>query len=52
VIHPEDVEAILHKWRASLASGERFLHEARVRRVDGEYRWMLHHKKERHTHSS
>jgi PAS domain-containing protein len=22
VIHPEDVEAILHKWRASLASGD------------------------------
>ncbi len=44
VIHPEDVEAILVKWRASLATGEIFLHEARVRRADGEYRWMLHHK--------
>ena len=43
-IHPEDVEGILQKWRASLASGEPFLHEARVRRADGEYRWMLHHK--------
>jgi len=43
-IHPEDVEAIVEKWRASLASGEPFLHEARVLRVDGEYRWMLHHK--------
>ena len=43
-IHPEDVEEILEKWRASLASGEPFLHEARVRRADGEYRWMLHHK--------
>ena len=43
-IHPDDVEGILHKWRASLASGEPFLHEARVRRADGEYRWMLHHK--------
>src|SRR5271157_4069389 len=43
-IHPEDVEAIVDKWRASLASGEPFLHEARVRRADGEYRWMLHHK--------
>ena len=43
-IHPEDVEGILEKWRASLASGEHFLHEARVRRADGEYRWMQHHK--------
>ena len=44
VIHPEDVEGIVGKWRASLASGESFLHETRVRRADGEYRWMLHHK--------
>jgi PAS domain S-box-containing protein len=43
-IHPEDVEGIVQKWRASLASGEPFLHECRVRRADGEYRWMLHHK--------
>jgi PAS domain S-box-containing protein len=43
-IHPEDVEGIVEKWRACLASGEPFLHEARVLRADGEYRWMLHHK--------
>jgi formate hydrogenlyase transcriptional activator len=43
-IHPEDVDAIVGRWRASLATGEDFLHEARVRRADGEYRWMLHHK--------
>ena len=43
-IHPEDVEGIVEKWRASLASGEPFLHEARVLRADGEYRWLLHHK--------
>jgi PAS domain S-box-containing protein len=43
-IHPEDVEEIVERWRASLASGEPFLHEARVRRADSEYRWMLHHK--------
>jgi formate hydrogenlyase transcriptional activator len=43
-IHPDDVEGIVDKWRASLASGEPFLYEARVRRADGEYRWMLHHK--------
>jgi PAS domain S-box-containing protein len=44
VIHPEDVDGIVGKWRACLASGEPFLYEARVRRADGEYRWMLHHK--------
>src|SRR5260221_12452933 len=43
-IHPDDLDGILEKWRASLASGEAFLHETRVRRVDGQYRWMLHHK--------
>jgi PAS domain S-box-containing protein len=43
-IHPEDVEGIVENWRASLASGQPFLHEARVLRADGEYRWMLHHK--------
>jgi PAS domain S-box-containing protein len=43
-IHPDDVEGIVEKWRVSLASGEPFLHDARVRRADGEYRWMLHHK--------
>jgi PAS domain S-box-containing protein len=44
VIHQEDVDAIVDRWRLSLANGEPFLHEARVRRADGEYRWMLHHK--------
>jgi PAS domain S-box-containing protein len=43
-IHPDDLDGILGKWRASLASGEPFVHETRVRRADGEYRWMLHHK--------
>src|SRR4051794_18439676 len=43
-IHPEDVDELLDKWRASLLSGEPFLAESRVRRADGEYRWFLHHK--------
>src|SRR5712675_1268545 len=43
-IHPDDVEGIVEKWRASLASGEPFLYEARVLRADGKFRWMLHHK--------
>jgi len=44
VIHPDDLEGILQKCRASLANGDPFSHETRVRTADGEYRWMLHHK--------
>jgi PAS domain S-box-containing protein len=40
-IHPEDVEEFVGKWRAALASGEPFVGESRVRRADGEYRWIL-----------
>src|SRR5215471_18310015 len=43
-IHPEDVAGIVAKWRACLASGEDFEYETRVRRADGEYRWMVHRK--------
>ncbi|HET6931540.1 MAG TPA: PAS domain-containing protein [Candidatus Acidoferrum sp.] len=43
-VHPEDVEGILAKWRACLATGEIFEFETRVRRADGEYRWMFHRK--------
>jgi hypothetical protein len=30
-IHPEDVDAMVDRWRLSLARGELFLHEARLR---------------------
>jgi PAS domain S-box-containing protein len=43
-IHPEDLDGIVAKWRASLASGEIFEYETRVRRTDGQYRWMFHRK--------
>src|SRR5271154_4277746 len=43
-IHPEDLEGIVAKWRASLATGEIFEYETRVRRADGEYHWMFHRK--------
>ena len=43
-IHPDDVEEFVDKWRASVASGEPFVAESRVRRADGEYRWFLHRK--------
>jgi PAS domain S-box-containing protein len=43
-VHPDDLEGIVARWRACLATGEIFEYETRVRRADGEYRWMLHHK--------
>jgi PAS domain S-box-containing protein len=43
-IHPEDVEGILAQWRACLVSGATFEYESRVRRADGQYRWMFHRK--------
>jgi formate hydrogenlyase transcriptional activator len=42
LLHPDDVEEVLTKWRAALKLGDGFLAEARVRRADGNYRWMLH----------
>ena len=43
-IHPEDVETFLQKMRESFARGKPFQETSRVRRADGVYRWMLHHK--------
>ena len=43
-VHPEDVEGIVAKWRACLATGEIFEYETRVRNAAGEYRWMFHRK--------
>jgi PAS domain S-box-containing protein len=42
VIHPEDLERHLGKWRVCSATGELFEDEARFRRAaDREYRWFL-----------
>jgi len=40
-IHPEDAVELLAAWRASIAAGRAAEHEARLRRADGSYRWML-----------
>jgi formate hydrogenlyase transcriptional activator len=42
-IHPDDLEEHLRRWRASVARGEPATSQARVRKANGEYRWMLHH---------
>jgi PAS domain S-box-containing protein len=43
-VHPENVGGILTKWRDCLTTGEIFQYETRVRRANGEYRWMFHRK--------
>jgi PAS domain S-box-containing protein len=40
-VHPDDLDLHMHKWRASLTSGDPIEVETRFRRVDGEYRWFL-----------
>jgi len=41
VIHPEDREHCLTSWQQSLATGQPYEDEFRVRRADGSHRWML-----------
>jgi PAS domain S-box-containing protein len=40
-LHPDDAEQLLTSWRSSLVSGAPLEAEARMRRFDGTYRWML-----------
>jgi PAS domain S-box-containing protein len=40
-VHPEDRDRIERRFGASLANGEPFEEEMRIRRIDGEYRWFL-----------
>jgi PAS domain S-box-containing protein len=43
-VHPDDIGVLLEKWRESIATGDPLETEARVRRADGEFCWMLHQK--------
>jgi len=40
-VHPEDVPRVMEKWRTDIAVGEQCEYELRLRRADGEYRWVL-----------
>jgi PAS domain S-box-containing protein len=40
-IHPDDLGQLMDTWSRLLACGEPGEEEARLRRVDGEYRWCL-----------
>ena len=41
VVHPDDRAESAARWNASLATGEPFHFEQRLRRADGEYRWHM-----------
>lgn len=41
VVHPEDLERYVERFRSSMATGELFEIESRLRRADGQYRWFL-----------
>ncbi len=40
-IHPQDLPGLLERWRVILAHGQPREAEARMRRLDGEYRWFI-----------
>ncbi len=40
-IHPDDAKGLIDYWQAALASGTEVDVEARMRRIDGQYRWFL-----------
>ncbi|PTS81564.1 hybrid sensor histidine kinase/response regulator [Sphingomonas sp. HMWF008] len=41
MVHPDDAAGATERWHASLASGERYDTEFRLRRADGTYRWHI-----------
>jgi PAS domain S-box-containing protein len=43
-IHPDDLATVDEEWRSHIANGNAFVMEQRLRRADGEYRWLLVHR--------
>ncbi len=41
IFHPDDLPGLVASWRAALAAEQPLQAEARVRRLDGAYRWFL-----------
>lgn len=41
LVHPDDLAAAVAAWQASLASGDDYETEFRIRRADGAFRWHL-----------
>jgi PAS domain S-box-containing protein len=42
-VHPDDLETCLHTYRLALQAQQEFKMEYRLRRADGEYRWLQDH---------
>jgi PAS domain S-box-containing protein len=41
LVHPDDLTRYVGEWHAAVATGKPMESEARVRRMDGDYRWLL-----------
>src|SRR6202051_2154009 len=41
LVHPDDLTRFVGEWQAAVATGEPMESEARLRRMDGDYRWLL-----------
>src|ERR1700686_4682652 len=41
LVHPDDLTKYLGEWNAAVATGKPMESEARVLRMDGDYRWLL-----------
>src|ERR1700736_1006666 len=41
VVHPDDLARLVGEWQTAVATGEPMESEARLRRMDGDYRWLL-----------
>jgi len=41
VLHPEDRAGFVAHWHSAIRNGQAMEHEVRVRRPDGEYRWVF-----------
>jgi PAS domain S-box-containing protein len=41
LVHPDDLARVVGEWQAAVATGEPMESEARLRRMDGNYRWLL-----------
>jgi len=41
VVHPDDVEESIDRWKVTRATGRHTDHELRMRGADGKYRWFL-----------
>lgn len=42
IVHPDDLSASRAAWQHALETGDAYVHEARIRRADGAYRWNDH----------